>query len=59
MQAARAIGKRIGRPRSTKDDQIAELLGAGWTAERVRKHLNVGTSAVQRVRHKIKGQQSA
>ena len=57
MRDAKAAGKTIGRPMSKHEDEIAALLGAGWSAERVRKHLKVGTTAVQRVRRKIRSGQ--
>lgn len=54
LQARKAKGKAIGRPLSDRDPEVAALLGAGWTCERVRKHLKVGSGLIQRVRNRMK-----
>lgn len=54
MRRARAAGVRLGRPKSTKEGMIEDLLKAGWPAVRIRRELRVGTEVVQRVKNRLR-----
>ncbi len=54
MAKAKANGRVLGRPYSSREGEVRKLLQAGWTQGRVRKELHVGFCVVKRVYDQMK-----
>lgn len=53
LRKAKAIGVRLGRPRSDREPEIERRLLGGERAAHIRKDMQIGVETVQRVKRRL------